>query len=155
MFVDILGYEGIYKISPQGEIFSLYQNRLLNGWIQSSGYKAVSLYKNGKATKFHLHTLLAQAFIPNPLNLPEVNHKDGNKQNNALSNLEWVTGSQNIRHAFASGLTSKTACIDYSKVPTRVGRPTVDILKERESKQKKEEKEDILKAAELFLQIQA
>ena len=117
MFVDILGYEGIYRISPQGEIFSLYQNRLLKGWIQSIGYKAVSLYKNGKATKFHLHTLLAQAFIPNPLKLPEVNHKDGTKQNNALSNLEWVTGSQNIRHAFASGLTSKSACVDYSKVP--------------------------------------
>ena len=120
MFVDVAGYEGIYKISPHGEIFSSYQNRLLNAWVEKTGYRAVSLWKDSKPYRHTLHTLLAKAFIPNPNQLPEVNHKNGDKQNNALSNLEWVTSAQNIQHAFANGLTSKDACVDYSKLPALV-----------------------------------
>lgn len=120
MFVDIAGYVGIYKISPSGEIFSSYQNRLLKGWVEKTGYRVVSLWKDNKPNRCTVHTLLAKAFIPNPGQLPEVNHKDGDKQNNALSNLEWVTGAQNIQHAFASGLTTKAACVDYTKLPALV-----------------------------------
>jgi len=93
MFVDIAGYVGVYKISPHGEIFSSYRNRFLKGWVEKTGYRAVSLMQNGKPRRCTVHTLLAKAFIPNPNQLPEVNHKDGDKQNNALSNLEWVTGA--------------------------------------------------------------
>ena len=64
----------------------------------------VELWENGKGKKYLLHRLLAQAFIPNPEGKPCVNHKDGNKHNNALRNLEWVTRSENQRHAYETGL---------------------------------------------------
>ena len=61
--------------------------------------------------------MVAMCYLDNPLNLPEVNHKDGNKLNNCLVNLEWVTGCTNVRHAFTSGLTKNKASLDYQKVP--------------------------------------
>lgn len=136
MFTQIKGYENIYQISPQGEIHSAYKKRLLKGWIEATGYRAVSLCKNGLAKRVSVHVLLAKAFIPNPNNFPEVNHKDGNKLNNTLSNLEWVTGCSNVRHAFSQGLTKHAAFLDYSKVPQLLqevcsGTPLVDIA-ERE-----------------------
>ena len=117
MLIDISGYEGIYQINPQGEIYSCYRKTPLKGWIEKTGYRAVSLWKEGKATRATVHTLLAKQFIPNPNNLPEVNHIDGTKLNNSLNNLEWVSGVQNIRHAFTEGLTVNSACVDYAKIP--------------------------------------
>lgn len=71
----------------------------IKGSIDNTGYVRVSLIKDGKNKKFLLHRLVAQTFIPNPENKPQVNHKDGNKLNNNESNLEWVTGKENILHA--------------------------------------------------------
>lgn len=117
MLTDIPGYIGIYQISSQGEIFSTYRKRFLKGWVESTGYHVVSLRKNGSRCNRTVHSLLAQVFIPNPMELPEVNHIDGDKLNNSLSNLEWISGVDNIRHAFTTGLTKQAACIDYQKVP--------------------------------------
>lgn len=137
MFVDIKGFEGLYAISPSGEIQSVYRKTLLKGWTESIGYRAVSLWKDGQQKRRTVHSLLAEAFLPNSLNLPEVNHKDGVKLNNSLDNLEWVSGSENIRHAFSTGLTKFKPIIDYQKVPSILqevlaGTPLLDIA-EREN----------------------
>lgn len=98
-----------YAITRQGEVFNLItSNKLkpcLHG-LKRSQYKAVRLYYKGENKVFKLHRLLAEAFIPNPDNLPQVNHKDGDKLNNKLSNLEWVTASGNTEHAYRNNLHS-------------------------------------------------
>ena len=103
---DIQGYEGIYMVSNQGNVLSVNFGSMHSGKPKvmklsksSSGYLHVQLYKNGVAKTLLVHTLVANAFIPNPDCLPEVNHKDGDKTNNTVSNLEWVTKSQNTIHA--------------------------------------------------------
>lgn len=67
-------------------------------------YKAINLPINNKIKRINIHRLLARFFIPNPFNKPIVNHIDGNKWNNNLNNLEWVTGQENMQHAYKSGL---------------------------------------------------
>lgn len=117
MLKEIPEYEGIYWISPEGEITSKYRSVPLAGWVEATGYRAVSLWKDGKSSRATVHTLLAKVYLPNPSNLPEVNHIDGNKLNNSLDNLEWVKCVDNIRHAFTNGLTKNAAAIDYTKIP--------------------------------------
>ena len=106
---DIVGYEGLYQVSNLGNVKSLhYRNKkihhILSPRKHHTGYLMVSLTSNRKAKCFNVHRLVAIAFIPNPNDLPCVNHKDGNKHNNNVSNLEWVTHQQNTRHAIATGL---------------------------------------------------
>lgn len=72
----------------------------MNICLNTKGYPHVTLYKDGTRHNFRTHRLVAETFIPNLDNLPEVNHKDGVKTNNAETNLEWVTGGQNMRHSF-------------------------------------------------------
>lgn len=76
--------------------------------INKNGYKAFGIHENGKNTTIRLHRALAICFIPNPNNLPMVNHKDGCKTNNNLDNLEWVTAQQNVQHAWDNGLNNAT-----------------------------------------------
>lgn len=108
---DITGYEGIYQISNYGRVKSLdryiqYVNgnniftkgKILNGFTKPTGYKSVDLYYNNHRKKFHIHRLVAGAFIENPNNLPEVNHKDEDKSNNCVENLEWCTCAYNINY---------------------------------------------------------
>lgn len=71
---------------------------------ESNGYKHIDLYADGKRSIKRVHRLVAEAFIPNPDNKPDVNHIDGNKLNNSVDNLEWVTKSENMQHAFRTGL---------------------------------------------------
>ena len=73
-------------------------------YINNKGYLCVNLYLNSKVHKYLVHRLMALTFIPNPMELPDVNHIDGNPLNVHLSNLEWVTKSQNIKHAWDTGL---------------------------------------------------
>lgn len=114
---DVIGYEDLYKISNKGEIirkpFSkvdklgslrTYNEKKITPSVNSSGYKKVILRKNGVGENKYLHRLLAIHFIPNPNNFPDVNHKDGNKLNCNLSNLEWCTISENTHHAFNNNL---------------------------------------------------
>lgn len=94
-----------YLISDSGQVFSTKTEKYLsihnNVKIQ---YPQVHLWKDGKEYTFYVHRLVAIAFIDNPLNLPEVNHIDGNRTNNKVSNLEWVTSSENSYHASKTGL---------------------------------------------------
>ena len=106
---DVPGYEGLYKISNSGKVKSLRFNhsskeKVLRNRIVGGGYCQVILYKNKNKKAFYVHVLVANSFILNPNNFPEVNHKDGNKTNNHVDNLEWVTSKQNSVHAVKTGL---------------------------------------------------
>jgi hypothetical protein len=115
---DVQGYEGLYQVSNLGRVKSLshvnYLGRLrqeciLGNRLSDRGYHTAVLYNNGKSKSFRVHRLVANAFIENPNNKPHVNHIDGVKSNNLVSNLEWVTISENQKHAFKTGL-NKVNC---------------------------------------------
>lgn len=106
---DVVGYEGLYKVSNFGRIKSCPLRSNHNGELIMknqiiTGYKVVSLCKNNKMKLVKVHRLVAIAFIDNPDNKPQVNHIDGNKLNNNVDNLEWVTAQENSLHAFRLGL---------------------------------------------------
>lgn len=110
---EICEYEGMYEVSSNGNIRSVNRKvfhtsnnsmKTVEGvtLIQEQsnrGYKRVTLSKNGKVEKLSIHRLVAKAFIPNPDNKPHINHIDGDKKNNILSNLEWCTQSENMLHS--------------------------------------------------------
>lgn len=111
---DIKGFEGYYQISSWGRVRSLDRyvpdcfdskriavGQILKPYKTKKGYLKITLYKNSKQVykKCRVHRLVAEAFIDNPNCLPEVNHKDGNKENNSITNLEWCTGEENRKHA--------------------------------------------------------
>lgn len=95
---DVVGYEDRYIVSEDGDIYSKITHQLLKKKIDRYGYATVGLSRNGKTKWFTIHRLVATAFIPNPDNLPTVNHKDENKLNNAVHNLEWSTVKDNDNH---------------------------------------------------------
>ena len=102
---DVCGYEGLYKVDENGNVFSVRNNKLLKRMMFPSGYEYVHLCNGkGKTKLFRVHRLVAETFIPNPNNLPEVNHKDGDKLNNNVKNLEWCTNVENMRHSVETGL---------------------------------------------------
>lgn len=100
---DIEGYDGDYQVSNLGRVRSFKRGycNVLKGTVSNRGYKMVHLRSAIKGPKFlSVHRLVGKHFIPNPENKPEINHKDGNKLNNKIVNLEWVTRTENFRHAF-------------------------------------------------------
>lgn len=98
---DIEGYEGRFQVSTWGRIRNVRTHNILTPYKNEKGYLKVYLPKGGKRrAKFRINRLVAQAFIPNPYGLPQVNHKDGNKENNSITNLEWVTNQDNQTHAW-------------------------------------------------------
>lgn len=113
------GYENLYDVSSDGRIrrIASWDNKN-NGYREATGelklekskngYIRVKLSKDGKRQRYLVHRIVAQAFIENPNNYPQINHKDCNKANNSVDNLEWVTRSQNIQHAFKNGLYALT-----------------------------------------------
>lgn len=114
---DIENWEGLYQVSNLGRLRSLdrmvwnkanQSHSLIKGCIKKpdtkdKSYAQIGLAKNGGFSKYLIHRLVAKAFIPNPNNLPEVNHKDLNKMNNHSDNLEWSTRLGNARHAKENG----------------------------------------------------
>lgn len=118
IFLPIKNYEGLYEVSDTGLIKSVkrtvigkdgnkysFKERILkvqpNKFVE---YPQVSLWKNNIGVTFYVHRLVAEAFIPNPKHLPEVNHKDGNRANNTVENLEWIDSRGNSIHAIQMGL---------------------------------------------------
>lgn len=108
-FIEIAGYEGLYSISESGALFSIRKNQLLSVQLNKRGYLQVDLYRNGLRKKHYVHRLVAKTFIPNPDNLPEVNHEDGVKANCHRLNLTWSTHADNMLHATKSGLISSAS----------------------------------------------
>ena len=95
---DVKGYEGLYAVTSCGKVWSYRNKKFLEPDISNSGYLRVSLYKNGKMKHYSVHRLVAEAYIPNSENLPQVNHKDENKTNNCLQNLEWCDAKYNMNY---------------------------------------------------------
>ena len=104
---DIEDYDGVYKISNYGRVRS-YKNKIeiILFPKDTHGYLTVYLLKNRTKKRVGVHRLVAIAFLPNLENKPEVNHRDGNKKNNHVNNLEWNTSAENIRHALDTGLAN-------------------------------------------------
>lgn len=104
VFKDVKGYIGLYQVSNLGNVKGLKNNKLLSQKTSKCGYKEVNLFKDRKGKSITVHRLVAQTFIPNPDNKPQVNHIDGNKENNTVSNLEWITNYDNMQHSIRTGL---------------------------------------------------
>lgn len=107
MWKTINIFSGQYKINEKGEVFNTLTNNYIKGDINNFGYYRVCLWENRKKKRFFRHRLVAEYFLDNPENKKFVNHIDGNKANNNLSNLEWCTRSENEKHAFKTGLKPK------------------------------------------------
>ena len=104
VFVDIKGYEGEYQISTLGNVKSLKTNKILTPTPHTKGYLKAQLMHDGKRKMFYIHRLVAEAFLDNPNVLPQVNHKDGNRKNNAVDNLEWCSCQENIVHSWRNAV---------------------------------------------------
>lgn len=100
-----------YYITTDGRLYNSKTKNWYIGRVSESGYMDYILTINHKQHSYRAHRLVAESFIPNPNNLPIVNHKDGNKLNNTIDNLEWVTYSENTKHAVDNGLIKKTKSV--------------------------------------------
>ncbi len=101
IYKNIENYENLYQVTSYGRVYSLISKNFLKPKKNKGGYLCVGLCKNGKQKWYYLHRLVATAFIPNPLNLPEVNHKSEVKSENRVENLEWCDCKYNINYGTA------------------------------------------------------
>lgn len=116
----VKGFEGYYEVSSLARLRSVdrviktkrglrrVKGRLINTYESENEYVRVNLFKDDYTKTIRFHRIVAEAFIPNPDNLPQVNHKDGKKNNNLPENLEWCDNSYNIKHAYDNGLKFAT-----------------------------------------------
>lgn len=125
---SIKGLEELYEIDDKGNVYALprikrtptteflSKERKLKPYNNGYGYMLVDMRKDGKRYMRVVHRLVAEAFLPNPNNLPQVNHIDGNKGNNCVDNLEWCTCSENQKHGFDTGLKPQAQKHPFSKL---------------------------------------
>ncbi len=102
----IPGYEGLYSATSDGRIYRHTRRRVKAGFVKirtNTEYARIPLWKDGLTTWHHVHRLVAFAFLSNPFNKPQVNHKNFNKHDNSVENLEWVTWRENWNHARDNG----------------------------------------------------
>ena len=145
---SVQGYEGLYSITSHGRVWShekirkfgnhyrIFRAKFLKRALNRYGYLYVIFCRDSKTKAQSIHRLVAQAFIPNPLNLPQVNHKDGNKKNNHVGNLEWCTNRMNINHAMVNKLRHKVLSKYYGVTHCKEGkskawRSKVEVNKKR------------------------
>lgn len=109
VWMPILGFEGLYEISNLGKVRNNKGETLKQGIKRTNCtcYKLVNLWKDGRYYKKYVHRLIAEAFIPNPANLPMVNHKDEDGTNNSIDNLEWCTREYNVNYGTAKERRAK------------------------------------------------
>lgn len=103
MWKNIPNWEGLYQINEYGEVKNCKTNKLVTGDVNNSGYYRICLYNKPRKERFFRHRLVAMLFLENPNNYPEVNHKDENKANNHVDNLEWCTRRHNEHENRRSG----------------------------------------------------
>lgn len=111
IFKPVIGYEGLYEVSNLGRIYSFYKQKFIHPRSNGRGYLQVELTKDKKQKMHFIHRLVAIAFLPNPEKLPQVNHKDENKENNCIDNLEWCTSKYNMSY----GTRTERAVAHYKK----------------------------------------
>lgn len=129
---DIKGFEGLYAITEDGRVWRHSRLIKTNGrgtyWCKGrylkiyknpKNYPLVFLFLKGRKTFSLIHRLVAEAFIPNPLGSPQVNHKNGRKEDARIENLEWTTNSENMKHAYRTGLRAIGADLPHSKLDAK------------------------------------
>ena len=130
---DVKGFSGFYQVNNKGKVKSVERDvigknnsirhlpeKIISDTDNGKGYRVVTLYNGtGKRTFKKVHQLVAEAFIPNPNNLPEVNHIDGDKTNNCLENLEWCTTKENCEHRQRTGLGNTKNANEARKIKIR------------------------------------
>lgn len=119
--IDIRGYEGLYAITSCGKVWSYKRKKFLSQRLDRYGYLLVNLSKDGVAKTYLVHRLVAETYIPNPLGLPQVNHRSENKTENHINNLEWISVKDNVnygtRNERAARANSKPVhCVELDRV---------------------------------------
>ena len=115
---DVCGFEGLYKINRDGKIIGFYnqsRKEYKRTFLDKHGYEIVALYKNKKRKWYFVHRLVAQTFIPNPQNKPQVDHINTIKTDNRVENLRWVTNFENSRNILSFKRTSENGKIQIKK----------------------------------------
>lgn len=117
---DIKCYEGLYAITEDGKVYSYRSKKYLSPYKNKGGYLIATLSKQNIKEHFLIHRLVAEAYIPNPNNYPQVNHKDEDKTNNHFSNLEWITAKDNINYGNHNSKVIETQsynvfCVELNK----------------------------------------
>lgn len=135
-WLPVPGFED-YEISDLGRVRSTKRNvtRYLNPYDNGEGYPQIDLRQSGRRRTVKTHRLVAELFLPNFEQLPQVNHRDGNKANNAWTNLEWLSGADNVAHAWATGLVHRAVGISGYRGVT--WHPSVNLWQARGQKDRK------------------